>query len=167
MTFTFCLAAIVQRPTRSANTLALAGLATLAWNPFYLFDVGCQLSFLAIAALIWLVPRGLSFVSELVRSISSILHRPSSPIEELKKKFEPRWRKLIRWLTDWTIKGLLTSAVVWLAALPLVRFRFHLVSPIGIVLNIPLIPLTTVAMLLGASGLGLGMIWTPLGLVPI
>ena len=41
--------------------------------------------------------------------------------------------------------------VVWLAALPLVAFRFHLVSPIGIFLNIPLIPLTSAAMLLGGS----------------
>ena len=55
----------------------------------------------------------------------------------------------IRRLASWTIEGLLTSAVVWLAALPLVAFRFHLVSPIGIVLNIPLIPLTSVALCLG------------------
>ena len=47
----------------------------------------------------------------------------------------------------------MTSAVVWLAALPLVALRFHLVSPIGVLLNIPLIPLTTMALLLGASGL--------------
>ncbi len=55
MTVTFCLAAIVDRTARPANTLALAALGTLAFNPVYLFDVGCQLSFLAIAALFWLV----------------------------------------------------------------------------------------------------------------
>ncbi len=51
MTLTFCVAAMVGRPTRPSNTLALAGVLTLAWNPFFLFDVGCQLSFLAIGAL--------------------------------------------------------------------------------------------------------------------
>ena len=56
MTVTFCLAAIAGRMTRPANILALAALGTLAVNPSYLFDVGCQLSFLAIAALAWLVP---------------------------------------------------------------------------------------------------------------
>jgi competence protein ComEC len=61
----------------------------------------------------------------------------------------------------------LISAVVWLAALPLVALRFHLVSPIGILLNIPLIPLTNVALLLGAAGLALGMIWSPFGFLPI
>ena len=74
---------------------------------------------------------------------------------------------------------MLTSAVVWLAALPLVALRFHLVSPIGILLNIPLIPLTSLALLLGAMGLvlgamglvlgamGLGMVWSPLAALPI
>ena len=55
MTVTFCLAAILERSTRPANTLALAALATLAFNPVNLFDIGCQLSFLAIVVLFWLV----------------------------------------------------------------------------------------------------------------
>ena len=59
--------------------------------------------------------------------------------------------------------GLVASAVVYLAALPLVALRFHLVSPIGVMLNIPLIPLTTAALLLGAVGLAFSTIWGPLG----
>ena len=55
MTITFCSAALTQRHARPANTLALAALLTLGINPTFLFDVGCQLSFLAIAALVWLV----------------------------------------------------------------------------------------------------------------
>ena len=61
------------------------------------------------------------------------------------------------------IDGLVTSAVVLLAALPLVALRFHLVSPIGVLLNIPLIPFTTAALLLGGLGLVLSTIWGPLG----
>ena len=59
--------------------------------------------------------------------------------------------------------GIVASAVVWLAALPLVALRFHLVSPIGILLNIPLIPLTSAAMLLGGLSLVLSAAWGPLG----
>ena len=55
------------------------------------------------------------------------------------------------------VDGVVASAVVWLAALPLVAMRFHLVSPIGILLNIPLIPFTTAAMLLGGLGLVLSI----------
>ncbi len=61
------------------------------------------------------------------------------------------------------IDGLVASAVVWLAALPLVAMRFHLVSPIGVLLNIPLIPFTTAAMLLGGTSLVLSVLWGPLG----
>ena len=48
-------------------------------------------------------------------------------------------------------------------ALPLVALRFHLVSPIGVLLNIPLIPLTS--MRAAASGLTAwaSAVWTPLG----
>jgi competence protein ComEC len=167
MTLAFCLAAIVRRPTRSANTLALAGLVTLAWNPFYLFDAGCQLSFLAIAALIWLVPPVLQAFKSLLGWVKKALHRPSASIEELKNRFEPPWRRVLPRILAGVAQMILISAVVWLAALPLVALRFHLVSPIGILLNIPLIPLTNVALLLGAVGLALGTIWSPLGFLPI
>ena len=53
MTLVVCMAGMIDRSVRPANTLALAALVTLALNPAYLFDVGCQLSFLAIAAIVW------------------------------------------------------------------------------------------------------------------
>lgn len=164
MTLAFCLAAIARRTARPANTLALAGVATLAWNPFFLFDAGCQLSFLAIAAIIWLVPPTARYSGEFVRAARLALRRTSPPIEELKKMFEPRWRTLPRVFGRWIAGMLITSAVVWLAAVPLVALRFHLVSPIGVLLNIPLIPLTSIALILGAASLVLGWVWAPLGL---
>ena len=42
--------------------------------------------------------------------------------------------------------------------------RFHLVSPIGILLNVPLIPLTSLALLAAGLTLGLSAIWGPLGM---
>ena len=47
MTVTVCLAGMLDRSARPANLLALAALVTLLVNPAYLFDTGCQLSFLA------------------------------------------------------------------------------------------------------------------------
>jgi competence protein ComEC len=166
MTLTFCLAAFVARPTRSANTMALAGLVTLWWNPFHLFDVGCQLSFLAIAALIWLVPLARRGLASTLQAMRVRLAGPESPVDELKRRFEPSWRRAVRRVAGWLGFGVLTSMVVWLAALPLVALRFHLVSPIGVLLNLPLIPLTSIALLLGAAGMALGLLWAPLG-VPL
>ena len=83
MTLTFCLAAIVQRMNRPANTLALAALATLGVNPVFLFDVGCQLSFLAIGTLVWLVPLACSLVRHLRDTVRCLLLGPRSPLDDL------------------------------------------------------------------------------------
>jgi competence protein ComEC len=164
MTASFCLAAIAGRMTRTANILALAALATLAVNPMYLFDVGCQLSFLAIVALAWLVPPARESLLHVAGAIRDRALGPRSPLDEVERSYQPRWRKAIRATAASVFLGVVTSTVVWLAALPLVALRFHIVAPIGILLNIPLIPITSTALLLGGTGLGLSAVWGPLGI---
>ena len=163
MTVTLCLAAISQRLARPANSLSLAALATLGINPMYLFDVGCQLSFLAIAALVWLVSPACIAVRHTFEMIRNRLFGPRSALDALERLFEPWWRTAMRRLGGSVVDGMVTSTVVWLVALPLVANRFHLVSPIGIVLNIPLIPITSFALLLGGLSLALSAVWGPLG----
>jgi competence protein ComEC len=163
MTVTFCLAAIGHRLDRPANTMALAALATLAINPVFLFDIGCQLSFLAIGSLIWLVPAACDLAWCGYETLRRTLFGPRSPLDDLERRFEPRWRTVARRARIGLVNAAVASSVVWLAALPLVALRFHLVSPIGILLNLPLIPLTSTALLLGGLGLALGAVWGPLG----
>jgi len=163
MTATFCSAAIARRQVRPANTLSFAALWTLAINPVYLFDIGCQLSFLAIGALIWLVSPSCTLLRHIFETIRGRLFGPRSALDELERQLEPWWRRALRRAAASMADGVVASTVVWLAALPLVAFRFHLVSPIGIMLNIPLIPLTTAALLLGGLSLLLSAAWGPLG----
>jgi competence protein ComEC len=163
MTISFCLAAIAGRLDRPANTMALAALGTLALNPSYLFDIGCQLSFLAIGTLIWLVPPACTLVRGQFERIRSRFFGPRTPLDDFELRLEPAWRLLIRRAAGWLADGVVASTVVWLAALPLVALTFHLISPIGILLNIPLIPLTTAALLLSALALLLSSVWVPLG----
>ena len=49
---------LVRRPAFSANSLALAAIVILGMNPTSLFDVGSQLSFLAVAVIFWLTSPG-------------------------------------------------------------------------------------------------------------
>ncbi len=163
MTVTFCLAAIAGRMTRPANILALAALGTLAVNPTYLFDVGCQLSFLAIAALSWLVAPAEGGIVATGRVVRERVLGPRSPLDDLERKLEPRWKARVRTRVVKVSRMVLASTVVWIAALPLVAMRFHVVSPIGILLNIPLIPITSAALLLGGTGMVLSAVWVPLG----
>ena len=52
----YILARWVSRDSSSINTLSLAALLMLLVRPFYLFDIGFQLSFMAMASILWLEP---------------------------------------------------------------------------------------------------------------
>ena len=141
-----CLARSLGRPAVAWNSWAAAGIITLVWSPAGLFDTGTQLSFLAVAAVIgaW-------------RLVTP--HRPRDPLERLIITSRP-----IVWRAAHTGLGclgrlLLLSALVWSVSLPLVAYRFHLVAPVGILLNVLLsIP---VAIALYMSLLVLLTAWLP------
>ncbi len=52
----FALAKLFNRETNSINTLFLSFLALLIVNPLWLFQVGFQLSYLAVFFIVWLLP---------------------------------------------------------------------------------------------------------------
>jgi competence protein ComEC len=164
-----CLAACTDRKAGIAGIMALAALMTLAWNPSDLFDIGCQLSFLAAGAILWLVPRAIEAADSLGRLsgriplIGRAVGGPLKALDKLERFYEPSWKRRMRLLARWAWEGVALSTIVWLAALPLVALRFHIVSPIGILLNLPLIPLTSLALLAAGLTLGLSALWMPLG----
>lgn len=171
MTAAICGAVLRSRPARIENLLPLAALVTIASNPSDVFDVGCQLSFLAVAALVWMVPpvqdmlaHGLPRPKLDLRTRTLTWRSPNDPLDALERKLAPRWKKALRGGRDWIGWMLVASAVVWVATAPLVALRFHLVSPIGILLNVPLVPMTSLALILAAVTLGLSAIWAPLGI---
>ena len=56
MCMLYIIARWVSRDTSSLNVLVLAAFAMLLIRPFYLFDVSFQLSFMAMVAILWLMP---------------------------------------------------------------------------------------------------------------
>ncbi|WP_313111617.1 ComEC/Rec2 family competence protein [Aequorivita sediminis] len=52
----FALAEVLNRDTNAVNTLFLSYFTLLVFNPFLLFQVGFQLSYLAVFFIIWLLP---------------------------------------------------------------------------------------------------------------
>ncbi len=53
----FAVGQCLSRKSLSFNTLALSAFIMLLYQPFYLFDVGFQLSYVAVASIIWLYPK--------------------------------------------------------------------------------------------------------------
>ena len=134
-----CIAAALGRRATAINGLAVAAIVVLACRPAEVFSAGAQLSFLSTAVLV---------------GVARLLppHRgPTDPIDRLIERSRTPVERLVR-RCSWNVWTLFAAgAAVWLATLPLVAARFHVVSPVGLVLNVLVAPFVAVAM-----GCGLG-----------
>jgi competence protein ComEC len=120
MVLAYLLLVFLGRPREVWSALALAALVILSLAPLRLFAISFQLSFAAVGAIIYLVPR-------LVRRAAP--EDPDHP-PSLGARIVFRGR-------DW----LWVSAVATLATAPLVAFYFQVVSLLGILVNLVAIPL--------------------------
>jgi competence protein ComEC len=116
-----CVAAWTGRRGVAFNSLAAAGLIVLVLNPADLFRSGPQLSFLCVAALIWVGNRPWSWRQE-----------SADRLEQLLAAVRPWYARWSSHLGNWTLWLIVTTVAVWLATLPLVLYQFHIVSPIAV-----------------------------------
>ncbi len=141
----------LRRPPLLANSFALGWLAVAAVNPTDLFTPGCQLSILAVAILYW--------------GTSRWLRREYDPLQRLIDEARPTWQKVARWLGRQVTVSYAITFAVWLAAVPLVAARYHLVSPAGLLIGPPVVFLTSIALVSGFLLLFASLVGGPL--VPV
>jgi len=122
------LSYFLEREVNIYNSLSLAAFIILAVNPWQLFEVSFQLSFLSIISIVWLSPK-----------IKSIFP------EKLSK---------IPWLSFLT-SIFSVSFAAWLGLLPLIAYYFRVLSPITILANMIIVPYMTIIV---ASGFSLALI---------
>ncbi len=144
-----CAAAYLGRKPLSFNSLAAAALIVLALNPCDLFHVGAQLSFLSVTGIIWFAPLWMK--------------RHKNSLERLIAKNRP-WLKRVFWARAHSFRHLgLISATIWLLVMPLVMARFHLCTPVAVLLNtVAWIPMAC-SLIGGFALLLFGGIFPPLG----
>ncbi len=123
---------------RKINILRLLGIAALALllaNPDQLFDIGFQLSFLAVLFLV-------VFTGPLVRWAAR--WAPSRPA----------------FITRLLMPALGASLIAWFATAPLTALRFHWFSPITLIANLLIVTWVSVLTIpLGFASVILGSIW--------
>jgi len=112
----FAFAKLFNRETNSINTLFLSFLALLIFNPFWLFQVGFQLSYLAVFFIVWLLP---------------IFHKVG---------YSKYW--IVRKI--WTIVAVTLCAQI--GVLPLSLYYFHQFPGLFLLTNIVVLPFLTVLM---------------------
>jgi competence protein ComEC len=142
MVLAVCGGIVLRRRVQPINTLALAWLLIAVANPSDLFQTGCQISFLCVLALF-------TIVDPLVRR----LWRADDPLVQLIRQSQPPWERFLRRVGRSLVDVLLASAVLWLVIAPLISSRYHLVSPMAILLTPPMLLLSTVALTAGFAAL--------------
>jgi ComEC/Rec2-related protein len=143
------------RRTDGMNTLAVTAALLLLWRPADLFDIGAQLSFLAVGAILW-------------ASRSRLWMGNADPLAGLPAPERPAWIERLIPPARWLLHGYVITGAIWLATVPLTISTFHLVAPIGYLLNVLLIPFIAVVLGLGYlflfTGLLLPVLAGPLGM---
>jgi competence protein ComEC len=140
-----CVALLLRRRAHPANILALAWLAALAVNPADVVDPGALFSFLCVAVLIWGIGPALD-------------RRGRDPLEEVIEESRPAWQRVALAAGRAVAAAYLVTLVLGLVVMPLTAFRYHLVSPAGLVIGPPAILLASVALLAGFAQLAVALV---------
>ncbi|MBT4723428.1 MAG: ComEC/Rec2 family competence protein [Planctomycetaceae bacterium] len=128
---TFCICNLSYRVVIPANTLALAGIIILAHNPSSLFQIGTQLSFLATAALFG--------CRSLLRQTTD-----NSALLRFILRLQPWPVRCVFWFVEAVTASFAYTLAMWIVCIALVLHGFHIISVVGIVLNVILaIPIIT------------------------
>ena len=117
---------LLQRGHWSLHNLALAALILLIWSPQSLFDVGFQLSFMAVWAIVVVMPH-------LPRWTPLVEHQNIG------------WR-LRRWTIDAVQDLLRVSLAAQIGTLPLVLYYFHVFPTYSLLVSFWIIPLAGVVL---------------------
>lgn len=137
-----------NRGVSAVNALGVAALVVLLWCPTDLFDAGAQLSFLAVAGMVW--------VGRFTRS-RPFVQGPAVP----QTLTGALWAKAVSFVRE----SCLLMGAVWAFTLPIVLARFHILSTSGLFLNLVLMPFVTVVMWLGYLTLLVGLLVPPAAVV--
>jgi len=131
---------MIERESDSMNTLSLAALLILLMNPLNVFDVGFQLSFISVFSIIFFYPQWMNMFQRLVP------HNKSKII-------------------NYTLQSLAVSLSASWGVAGLIAYYFHIVTPIGILANLIVVPLSGAVVTLGMGLLLTGIVIPPIATV--
>ena len=141
---------MLYRPGNLLNSLATSGFIILLWEPQQLFQASFQLSFFVVLSIGLLLPPFEKIRQHLLQ------HDPLIPHDAL-----PRWRRWVEPPVLWVTASLATSLAAWLGSLPLIAWYFHMVTPVSLLANLLVVPLSSLALMcnLGSLVTGAALPW--------
>ena len=143
MATVFLAGFILEREPESVNTLSCAALFILFVNPVNLFDVGFQLSFVSVLAIIVFYPKCASAFLRFTGKNSDGNKTAGAAM----------------FLLKYIGQSFVLSFCAYLGVAVLVAYYFEFVTPVAILANLAVIPLASLIVILG-----IGLLWTGLAL---
>ena len=131
----YCGGMMLGRRVLPANVFALAWIGVLLVNPTDIFNTGCQLSFLAVAMLFWGTRQDKEGEPDALKQV----------IEESRPWIVRQARMLLRWVG----RIYFVNLIIWLAVSPLAASRFHVVSPVALLIGPLMVLFTSIALMAG------------------
>ena len=129
MVVLFMVAILINRERDLYNTLALAALFILIATPYSLFDISFQLSFIAVASLLFLAPRMTALLPPLPRPESSNMTHQERLVHHSKKALRAG------------VIFFFVSLSATLGTLPLILFYFNRLSIVALAANLIVVPI--------------------------
>lgn len=139
----------LKRPSDLLNSLAAAAFIILLWDPQQLFQASFQLSFFVVLSIALFLP-----------PLETVRDRLLQPDPLLPPALIPRWQRWLGTPLRWLATALATSLAAWLGSLPLTAYYFHLFSPVTLLANLVVVPLSSAALACNLGSLICGN-WLP------
>src|SRR3989338_5893972 len=148
MAVVFLAGFILEREPESVNTLACAALLILLMNPVNLFDVGFQLSFVSVLAIIVFYPKCVSLFSS-QREPNGKFHNKAA----ITNKSVEAGMSILRYIGQ----SFVLSFCAYGGVAVMVAYYFEFVTPVAILANLAVIPLASLIVILGIGLLLTGL----------
>lgn len=151
MAILFLFANLIDRDADLFNLLAFAALVLLLLNPQQLWDVGFQLSFVAVASIVYFVPK----MEKPLRRLWGDAEGSSSENEgSVLKKFQ-------NVAVKWVVLSYLVTFAAQIGTGPLITYHFFRAYPLGIVVGPFAVGLVSLIVAMGMASVCVGFIWLP------
>lgn len=139
----------LRRPPDLVNSVAAAACLILACQPTQLFQAGFQLSFGVVFSIALLLP-----------PLQEAAYRRLAPDPLIPKARIPEWRRRLGRPAHHLVVALGTSLAAWIGSAPLIAHYFHMATPVSLLTNLVVVPLSSLALACNLASLVCGT-WLP------
>ena len=151
MAILYLSATLIDRDTDIFNLLAVAALVLLLLNPHQLWDVGFQLSFVAVASIVYFVPKMEKPLQHLWRDTAASAEEDLSMLTKLRHT-----------TVKWFVLSYLVTFAAQIGTAPLIAYHFFRTYPLGMIVGPFAVGLVSLIVAMGMGSIGISLAWLPL-----